>query len=130
MRPGETITRRNLPHWYVPGTAHFVTYRLADTIPPSRLKEWRDRRERLKLCGPQTGPAAQQLRHKLHKQFFAAYDDYLDTQSARRWLADPRIATVIRDNLYHHNGVKYELLAWCVMPNHVHVLLQPLECPH
>src|SRR5207248_3501219 len=28
-------------------------------------------------------------------------------------------------NLYHHNGSKYDLLAYCVMPNHVHVLLQP-----
>jgi putative DNA methylase len=30
-------------------------------------------------------------------------------------------------NLYHHNHVKYELIAYAVMPNHVHVVLQPLE---
>jgi hypothetical protein len=33
-------TRGDLPHWYKPGHAHFVTYRLADSIPLVRLKEW------------------------------------------------------------------------------------------
>ncbi|HUE14213.1 MAG TPA: transposase [Planctomycetaceae bacterium] len=43
-----------------------------------------------------------------------------------KWLADPRVASVVRENLYHHHGSKYQLIAYCVMPNHVHVLLQPL----
>jgi putative DNA methylase len=34
---------------------------------------------------------------------------------------------MIRGNLYHHNGKKYYLLAYCIMPNHVHALLQPTE---
>lgn len=42
-----------------------------------------------------------------------------------RWLADESVAAVVRENLYHHHGEKYELLAYCIMPNHVHVLLQP-----
>jgi putative DNA methylase len=36
------------------------------------------------------------------------------------------VAALIRGNLYHHNGHKYRLLAYVVMPNHVHVLFQPL----
>jgi putative DNA methylase len=35
---------------------------------------------------------------------------------------------MLRENLYHHAGTKYELLAWCIMSNHMHVVLQPLEC--
>src|SRR5262245_47664922 len=34
---------------------------------------------------------------------------------------------MIRRNLYHHNGTKYHLLAYCVMPNHVHVVLIPID---
>ncbi len=32
---------------------------------------------------------------------------------------------MVRGNLYHHHGGKYYLLAYCIMPNHVHVVLQP-----
>jgi hypothetical protein len=43
---GEVITRRQLPHWYVPGAAHFVTYRLAHTIPAHILQHLREERDR------------------------------------------------------------------------------------
>ena len=29
--------------------------------------------------------------------------------------------------MYHHHGVKYHLIAYCIMSNHVHVLLQPIS---
>jgi putative DNA methylase len=127
MNGDEVVTRGNLPHWYVPGTAHFVTYRLADTIPASMLREWRERREALSRQKPPSGVSSADYCMRLHKQFFAAYDHYLDTHVDRDWPANPDVARIIRENLYHHNGSKYELLAYCAMPNHVHVLLQPFE---
>ena len=33
---------------------------------------------------------------------------------------------MIRENLYHHHGHKYHLLAYSIMPNHVHVLLRAI----
>jgi 2'-5' RNA ligase len=36
---GEVVTRRNLPHWYVPNAFHFITFRLAGTIPREKLEE-------------------------------------------------------------------------------------------
>ncbi len=122
----ETITRRNLPHWYVPGAWHFVTYRLAGSIPQHVLLELREKRiQRLDRKSPQ-GVSAADHRARVHKQFFAEYDRYLDRHSRIDWLRDPRVAAPIRENLYHHNGSKYHLLAYCVMPNHVHVLLRPM----
>lgn len=41
MRSPETITRRNLPHWYMPGAAHFVTYRRTDRFHSVRFENWR-----------------------------------------------------------------------------------------
>src|SRR5262245_38080294 len=66
----------------------------------------------------------------LHKQFFAKYDHYLDLDCNVDWLRNPRIAAMIRGNLYHHCNSKYQILAYCIMPNHVHVLLRtssPIE---
>jgi putative transposase len=38
-------------------------------------------------------------------------------------LASDPLAQLIEDTLRHHGGTKYDLQAWCVMPDHVHVSL-------
>jgi putative DNA methylase len=123
MPAEQVLTRRNLPHWYVPGAVHFVTYRLADTIPREVLNSWRQEFDR--SCEQAAGDG--QHRRLAHKRFYKRYDDYLDTHRQVDWLSHPPVAAMIRGNLYHHDGSKYHLIAYCVMPNHVHVLLQPLE---
>jgi len=127
MHLGEVITRRKLPHWYVPGAAHFVTYRIAGTIPFEVLMELQNQVKSKLKKGPPKGTPASEYQRRIHKQVFAAYDRYLDATCRIDWLAKPEVASVIRENLYHHNGGKYHLLAYCVMPNHVHVLFQPIN---
>ncbi|HUG94329.1 MAG TPA: transposase [Planctomycetaceae bacterium] len=123
----ETITRRNLPHWFVPHAAHFVTYRLAGTIPLKVIHRLRDERTRAIAAIPDKSPGAFARREIAHKRFFAAYDRYLDQNTRIDWFRRPEVAKIVRDNLYHHDGGKYRLLAYCVMPNHVHVLFLPLD---
>jgi putative DNA methylase len=123
----DRVTQGDLPHWFRPGHAHFITYRLADTIPAAKLQQWSLRRKELLDRGPPPDMNRREYRERVHKQFFAEYDRYLDSHTGPNWLADPQAASIIRANLYHHHGVKYELLAWCIMSNHVHVVLQPFE---
>ncbi len=44
---------------------------------------------------------------------------------------DPRLtgvaAEAIESALLHFDGERYRLLAWCVMPNHVHVLIEVMD---
>ncbi len=122
---GEVFTKRNLPHWYVPGAQHFVTYRLAGTIPQSALHTWRE--ERLRRMQTARDAGAAEGIERAHKLFFARYDEYLDLYAHADELKRPTVAAMIRENLYHHDGEKYHLISYCIMPNHVHVLLQPLE---
>lgn len=124
----EVITRRRLPHWYMPGAAHFVTYRLYGTLPREVLDELQLRRDGLLKQKPPDGCGVAGHRARVHKQLFAAYDKALDRAGyGAQHLADPRVAAMIRSNLYHHHGAKYQLLAYCVMSNHVHVLFLPYE---
>jgi len=44
-------------------------------------------------------------------------------------LRDPRIAKIAEDAMFHFYNEHYELLAWCVMPNHVHVLVHIWQMP-
>ena len=48
--------------------------------------------------------------------------DILDRLRGSRLLDDPRAAELVENALLHFDGERYRLLAWCVMPNHVHVL--------
>src|SRR5204863_371085 len=43
------------------------------------------------------------------------------------WLRDARIATMLVDALHYGEITRqfYRLYAWAIMPNHVHVILQP-----
>jgi putative transposase len=34
---------------------------------------------------------------------------------------------VVVDALLHFDGDRYRMLAWCVMPNHVHVVVEPTQ---
>ena len=38
---------------------------------------------------------------------------------------DDRVAALVANALLHFDGLRYSLAAWCVMPNHVHVVVQP-----
>lgn len=126
MSHHEVVTRGDLPHWYVPGAAHFVTYRLADTLPADVFRRLRSDRDARLRQSPAPGVARWEHKAQAHKQHFAAYDRYLDQVSPIRSLQKPAVAKIIVENLYHHHGAKYQLLEYTVMPNHVHVLFVPI----
>jgi putative DNA methylase len=125
MAGREILTRGNLPHWYVPAAAHFVTYRLAGTLLRQFIEKLQARKDKLLARPLPEGMPAVERRRLVHKQLFAEYDAYLDADRSVDWLTKPALAALIRGNLYHHNATKYHWLAFCIMPNHVRVLLQP-----
>lgn len=119
--------RRNLPHWQPLGVPFFITYRLVGTLPKSVIKELEKERQRLETLPREPKYSEKEWRIRIEKKLFALWDEYLDKDSKIQWLADTRIATIVRDNLYHHAGTKYSLWSYVIMPNHVHVLLKPDE---
>jgi len=52
-------------------------------------------------------------------------EEYLDAGAGSCYLDKPAIAEKVVDALQHFEGVRYRLFAWCVMPNHVHVVFRP-----
>ena len=123
----EPFFRRNLPHWQPVGGTFFITYRLAGTLPGSVLSELNRENQRLRSLPRQPGYSENEWNLRIEKKTFAVWDEYLDRDKSMRWLSDPRISRIVQDNLYHHAGTKYSLWAYVIMPNHVHVVLQPDE---
>jgi putative transposase len=42
-----------------------------------------------------------------------------------KWLADPQIAGLVCEALHYRDGKQYELEAYSIMPNHVHMVFTP-----
>jgi putative DNA methylase len=126
MPAREIITRRNLPHWYVPGAIHFVTFRLEGSLPKTVLDQLREERAReRRMLGEREPPPAG--RERLNKKWFARFDAQLDRGQGPLFLTQPAVAALVRRSLYFLHGERYHLLAYCIMPNHVHTLFQPLD---
>ena len=51
-------------------------------------------------------------------------DDQLDRGIGCKLLAKHANAEFVQASLLHDDGVKYALAAWCVMPTHVHALVE------
>jgi REP element-mobilizing transposase RayT len=95
--------RGKLPHFDQLGEVQFITYRLADSLPAAALQR------AMELPKAKQTPRILQL---------------LDSGHGACHLRDPRIATIVQNNLLHFDGERYNLIAWAVMPNHVHVLIE------
>jgi putative transposase len=102
MSPKGWHSRGYLPHFDSPETLQFVTFRLFDSLPAHVL-------EQLSLVAGD-----------------AERDSFLDQGSGNCWLRQPEIARIVEEALLHFDGERYRLIAWTVMPNHVHVLIEPL----
>jgi 1-hydroxy-2-methyl-2-(E)-butenyl 4-diphosphate synthase len=119
----EKRTSTYLPHWRIPGATYSVTFRIKDSLPASVLKEY----EREKSLLLEQLDRGQQLREEIRALTETLIEPALHAAEGPRPLADAAIAAMVESALKHFDGERYDLLAWSVMPNHVHVLLTPRE---
>ncbi|MBI4165557.1 MAG: transposase [Acidobacteria bacterium] len=119
--------RGYLPHWEGGLRMYMVTFRLADSLPRAALERIEfERRDILRTAARQgRGPSPPELK-RLARLFTEKLEAYLDSGVGNCFLADERIAEVVATALRKFDGARYNLLAWCVMPNHVHVVMEVL----
>lgn len=111
--PKGWYSRGYLPHLDMPGTLQSITFRLADSMPQSVLKQLE---QELKFIPISVREA--ERRKKI--------DQWLDAGLGCCALQHSCVAEVMQQTLLIADGERYRLLVWCVMPNHVHVLIEPL----
>ena len=116
-----------LPHLTASGGTYAVTFRLADALPAPVWRAWKQERDDLLQQAEENGqPLPETERTRLETLLSEKVSAYLDAGHGECWLQRPEIATLVEDALRHFEGERYRLDAWCVMPNHVHVIVQPL----
>jgi len=105
-----TYYARNLPHWHPPGADIFITWRLYGSLPPKLAKDF-----------------VPQHNHDSGKQF-RIIDRELDrARSGPLWLENPNIAETVVNTIKHGQShlAFFDLHAFVVMANHVHLLITP-----
>jgi REP element-mobilizing transposase RayT len=115
-----------LPHWTQSGATYAVTFRLVDSLPRKVLEDWEFERRDIVITAQQQNRELSNVElERLAKLFSEKIEQYLDAGHGECWLRDERIAKVVRDALLHFEGTRYDLAAWSIMPNHVHVIVRP-----
>jgi REP element-mobilizing transposase RayT len=103
-------SRGYLPHLESERGIYFVTFRLADSLPQTVL----DDLQLKELAKPPE-----------ERNYSKEVEEYLDRGAGSCCLSIASAATIVASALRKFDGNRYRLLAWCVMPNHVHVIFQP-----
>jgi len=127
----KTYYRRHLPHYQPEFATFHVVLRLAGSLPVHIIEELRQEQEQLKRkiyevkdIHIQRNQSAQ---HR--KLYFERFNALLDNASSGpRWLKEPEVGAIVKESIHHRDSELYKLLAYCIMPNHVHLLFELLSC--
>jgi len=100
--------RGYLPHFDAGAVVQTVTFRLADSLP-------REFYEKAAAVASND------------KERFFLLEKGIDQGRGDCLLTDPANAAIVRDNLENFDGERYRLLAWVIMPNHVHAMIEQVS---
>jgi REP element-mobilizing transposase RayT len=129
MDPDADVSIRqgaHLPHWTQSGATYAVNFRLVDSLPKKVVTEWEsERRDIIFSSRRQKRELTHGEQSQLAKLFSEKIENYLDAGYGKCWLRDDRIARLVRDALLRFESERYSLIAWCIMPNHAHVIVRP-----
>lgn len=101
-----------LPHFDAPHVTQFVTFQLHDSFPVTRSTEF---------AAILHEPDNSVKRRKL--------EAWLDRGQGECWLRQRDVAEIVEQHLLAGDGRDYRLLAWVVMPNHVHLVVDVWDIP-
>ncbi len=108
-----------------------ITFRLYDSVPKEVVEGWK---ETLSLLGgSQTSSLREPRRHSFSTykteadRLLALLDKYEDAGYGSCVLKNDNVAKIVHDAIFFYHGKKYNVISWCIMPNHVHVLIEVMK---
>lgn len=122
-----TFYRSRYPHLVPRGEVFFVTFRLWDSLPQHRVRELRaDYDADLRILHRLRLPPELHARRvrDARVRHFGRFEHQIERQPyGSQLLRDPHCAKLVVEQLHRYDGERYRLLAYCIMTNHVHILL-------
>ena len=69
------------------------------------------------------GIVNKKFRYHLEKLYFAKFDNLLKNNAGNCWLKYPKIAQLLANKIHSFDSIRYKLICYCIMPNHVHLVI-------
>ncbi|MDE5794040.1 MAG: transposase [Muribaculaceae bacterium] len=114
----------NLPHMHQDGTTQYVTFRLADSLPATKIQELNDLISQFKKANPE--PWDQETQIDYWKMIGPKSERLLHNGYGNCLLRFPEVRKILIDSISYYDEKKYIVYAYIIMPNHVHMLIRPL----
>jgi REP element-mobilizing transposase RayT len=118
-----------LPHIQPEGATFFVTSRLAGSLPLDVVEKLHRERDAIdfELAKIPDKHERSEKAYLASRRLFGKWDKALDVSTTGiKYLENPKVAELIVESLRFRDGKVYELTAYCIMPNHIHVVFVPL----
>ncbi len=119
------ISYRKLPHWNQDGKIYFVTFRLHDSLPKTKLDQLRSIKD--KWLNEHPAPLTIEQKLEYHRLFDQKIDKWLDAGYGACVLKDDACGRIVENAIWHYDGIRYIVHGYVVMSNHVHLMLQPSD---
>ena len=102
-----------------PGATLFVTFRLAGSLPEAVIEQLK-----AEYANPEQVEEDATQSYARQRRYFGAFDQLLDAgNGGPTWLRQAEIAAVVAEALHFRAGREFTLWAYCLMANHVHLLV-------
>ena len=115
-------TERYLPHWQWNGGVYFVTWRLADAISQTLLRQWAEDRRIWLEQHPKPWDATTRVEYQ--RSFPRRLESWLDSGYGSCLLRNPACSGIAAKVMRKFDGERYDIASFVIMPNHVHALFQ------
>ncbi len=129
MKNIKTFYERHLPHYQPIGYTFFVTFRLTDSLPLKVILQLKEEREReLKIIAGYDNAKVKKEKYKEYQsKYFGKFDKLLDSSDyGPKWLKEDNVAQIVFDDILIRDKTEYDLIAFTIMPNHVHIVFTPV----
>jgi len=133
------VYHRHLPHWRQAGATYFVTFRLADSIPRNILLQWHEERVRWLKAHGITNELPEDEKTKRYAAIPEKERKRIEGDDARRLHIELDLchgccllraavnAEILQQAMLHFHSERCWIGDFTVMPNHVHLLVQPFD---
>jgi REP element-mobilizing transposase RayT len=118
---------RNLPHYQPKDGIFAISFRLAFTLPAVILQKLKEQKDFFNITKAKLKGKEKKLFVKeFNKTYFENFDSYLAKYSSGNdWLKQDNIAKIVYGAMLFFKQQKYDMIAFCIMPNHVHAIMRP-----
>ena len=125
MKELRLFYRRRLPHYQPKDAVLFATFRLAHSLPNEVVAQLQQESKEQESAIRKERDVGKRsfLLDAERKRYFGHFDNYLDSvMTDVRWLSVPGVADIVRNAMLFYDGKEYDVISYCLMPNHVHLV--------